>query len=80
MRRLLVVTTVAVALGGAPAALAQQSPPPERTLGAQGRGELELAPDVGTFRAVVRRTSPTSRGARDATNRRLAATCRACVR
>ncbi len=68
MRRFAVLT-IAFALLAAPGASAQE--PAERTLGVQGRGELELAPDVGTFDAVVRRTSPTSRGARDAANRRL---------
>jgi len=69
MRRLAAVLTLAAALLAAPGALAQE--PADRTLGVQGRGELELAPDVGTFDAVVRRTSPTSRGARDAANKRL---------
>jgi uncharacterized protein YggE len=69
MSRLLAVLTLACALLAAPGAFAQE--PAERTLGVQGRGELELAPDVGTFKAVVQRTSPTSRGARNATNVRL---------
>ncbi len=69
MRRLAAVLTLAAALLAAPGALAQE--PADRTLGVQGLGELELAPDVGEFEAVVRRTSPTSRGARDAANMRL---------
>ncbi len=67
MRRSLALLTLTLAL--APAARAQE--PPERTLGVQGRGEVELAPDVGSFDAAVRRTSPTSAGARDAANGRL---------
>ena len=71
MRRLPVVPIlVATALLTAPAAALAQEPA-DRTLGVQGLGEVELAPDVGTFQAVVRRTAPTSRGARDAANRRL---------
>lgn len=66
MRRLLPVLLVLVL---APAAHAQE--PADRTLGVQGLGEVELAPDVGTFDAVVRRTSPTSAGARNAANVRL---------
>ncbi len=69
MLRRLLVPIVAVALLTAPVARAQE--PADRTLGVQGLGEVELAPDVGTFQAIVRRTAPTSRGARDAANRRL---------
>lgn len=69
MRRLTALLVLALTLLAAPAAVAQQ--PAERTLGVQGLGEVELAPDVGTFDAVVRRTAPTSRGARDAANGRL---------
>ncbi len=69
MRRLAAVLTLTFTLLAAPGALAQE--PADRTLGVQGLGELELAPDVGEFDAVVRRTSPTSRGARDAANSRL---------
>jgi uncharacterized protein YggE len=69
MRRLAAVLTLAAALLAAPGALAQE--PADRTLGVQGLGELELAPDVGEFEAEVVRTSPTSRGARDLANRRL---------
>ena len=69
MLRHLVALTAALALLAAPAAVAQE--PADRTLGVQGLGEVELAPDVGTFEAVVRRTAPTSAGARDAANGRL---------
>lgn len=71
MSRLLAVLTLACALLAAPGASAQA--PPERTLGVQGLGEVELVPDVGTFDAVVRRMSPSSRGARVAANGRLSA-------
>lgn len=71
MRRLAIASLITGTLLVAPAAHAQQAAAPDRTLGAQGRGQVELAPDVGTFRAVVRRTAPTSGGARDAANRRL---------
>ncbi len=68
MRRLILVLAATSMLLAAPAA-AQQ--PADRTLGVQGLGEVELAPDVGSFDAVVRRTAPTSRGARNAANVRL---------
>lgn len=69
MRRLALFLTLLATLGAAPPASAQE--PADRTLGVQGLGEVELAPDVGTFQAVVRRTAPTSRGARAAANGRL---------
>lgn len=69
MRRLAAVLTLAAALLAPAAGSAQE--PADRTLGVQGRGEVELAPDVGSFSATVQRTSPTSRGARNAANQRL---------
>ncbi len=68
MRRLAAVLTLAAALAAPGAAHAQE---PERTLGVQGLGEVELAPDVGTFEAVVRRTAATSAAARGSANVRL---------
>lgn len=72
MRRLVAALTLSLALLAAPSAGAQE-PAGERTLGVQGQGEVELAPDVGSFEAVVRRTAPTSAGARDLANARLVA-------
>lgn len=66
-----VVLVAATALLAAPAAASAQEP--AHTLAVQGLGEVELAPDVGTFRAEVRRTAPTSAAARTAANGRLAA-------
>lgn len=70
MRRLAAALTLSLALLAAPSAGAQEAAG-EHTLGVQGRGAVELAPDVGSFDAVVRRTAPTSAGARDLANTRL---------
>ena len=69
MRSVVVATFVLAALAVPGAARAAD----EHTLGVQGQGEVELAPDVGTFSAEVRRTAPTSAGARSAANGRLQA-------
>lgn len=69
MRRLPVVLLTLVALG-APAS-ARAADPAEQTLGVQGTGEVELAPDVGSFDAEVDRIAATSAGARNAANVRL---------
>ncbi|MEV4423553.1 SIMPL domain-containing protein [Patulibacter sp. NPDC049589] len=64
----LILTLAALA---APAA-ARAEDPVAPTLGVQGQGEVELAPDVGSFEAGVRRVAATSAGARGAANARLA--------
>lgn len=70
MRRLPVLLLTIAALG-APATARADEPAPEHTLGVQGRGDVELTPDVGSFDAEVRRVGATSAGARNAANVRL---------
>jgi uncharacterized protein len=47
------------------------------TIAADGTGTATLAPDLADFAAGVERVAPTSRGARTAANRRIAAVVRA---
>jgi uncharacterized protein len=70
MRRLPLLL-VALAALAVPASAGAQQAADQHTLGVQGLGEVERAPDVGSFSAEVRRTAPTSAGARAATNGRL---------
>ena len=75
MRPLLVLTLFA--LLAVPAAA--QTPPVDTTptISADGLGTATLTADVADFAAGVERVAPTSRGARNAANRRMAAVLRA---
>jgi uncharacterized protein len=71
MRPLLVLALFA--LLAAPAAAQTQPVDTTPTIAADGLGTATLTPDVADFGAAVERLAPTSRGARNATNRRMAA-------
>jgi uncharacterized protein YggE len=75
MRTLLVLALFA--LLAAPAAA--QTPPVDTTptIAADGQGTATLTPDVADFTAGVERVAPTSHGARNAANRRMAAVLKA---
>jgi uncharacterized protein YggE len=74
MRSLLVLALFG--LLAAPAA-AQQPVDTTPTIAADGQGTATLTPDVADFSAGVERIAPTSRGARNATNRRIDAVLKA---
>ncbi|MDA0165107.1 SIMPL domain-containing protein [Solirubrobacter ginsenosidimutans] len=65
------------ALLAAPAAAQQQPIDTTPTIAADGQGTATLTPDVADFSAGVERVAPTSRGARNATNRRIDAVLKA---
>jgi uncharacterized protein YggE len=67
------VGLAAFALLAAPAAAQTQPVDTTPTITADGTGTATLVPDVADFSVGVSRRAPTSRGARDAANRRLAA-------
>jgi uncharacterized protein YggE len=71
MRPLLVLALFA--LLAAPAAAQTQPVDTTPTIAADGVGTATLTPDVADFGAGVERVAPTSRGARNAANRRMAA-------
>jgi uncharacterized protein YggE len=61
----------------APAAAQQQPVDTTPTIAADGQGSATLTPDVADFSAGVERVAPTSRAARNATNRRIDAVLKA---
>src|SRR3954469_9284987 len=67
------VGLAAFALLAAPATAQTQPVDTTPTITADGTGTATLVPDVADFSAGVERVAPTSRGARNAANRRLAA-------
>jgi uncharacterized protein YggE len=72
------VGLAAFALLAAPAAAQTQQPiDTTPTITADGTGTATLTPDVADFAAGVARAAPTSRGARTAANRRMAAVLKA---
>ena len=71
------VGLAAFALLAAPAAAQTQPVDTTPTLTADGTGNATLTPDVADFAAGVARIAPTSRGARNAANRRMAAVLKA---
>ena len=71
------VGLAAFALLAAPAAAQTQPVDTTPTLTADGSGTATLTPDVADFAAGVARIAPTSRGARNAANRRMAAVLKA---
>ncbi|WP_028065570.1 SIMPL domain-containing protein [Solirubrobacter soli] len=75
--RLFLVGLAAFVLLAAPAAAQTQPVDTTPTITADGVGSATLTPDVADFAAGVSRAAPTSRGARDAANRRMAAVLRA---
>jgi uncharacterized protein YggE len=75
MRPFLVLTLFA--LLAAPAAAQTTPVDTTPTITADGLGSATLTPDVADFFAGVERVAPTSRGARNAANRRMAAVLRA---
>src|SRR3954452_25502769 len=75
MRPFLVLTLFA--LLAAPAAAQTTPVDTTPTITADGLGTATLTPDVADFFAGVERVAPTSRGARNAANRRMAALLRA---
>jgi uncharacterized protein len=76
MRPFLVGLALFAALA-APAAAQTQPVDTTPLISADGVGTATLTPDVADFAAGVSRIAPTSRGARDATNRRMAAVLKA---
>jgi uncharacterized protein YggE len=71
------VGLAAFALLAAPAAAQTQPVDTTPTITADGTGTATLTPDVADFTAGVERAAPTSRGARNAANRRMAAILKA---
>src|SRR3954447_7610342 len=76
MRPFLVGLALFAALA-APAAAQTQPVDTTPLISADGVGTATLTPDVADFAAGVARAAPTSRGARNAANRRLAAVLKA---
>ena len=75
--RSFLIGLAAFALLAAPAAAQTQPVDTTPTITADGSGTATLTPDVADFFAGVARIAPTSRGARNAANRRMAAVLKA---
>jgi uncharacterized protein len=75
--RFFLVGLAAFALLAAPAAAQTQPVDTTPTITADGTGTATLTPDVADFTAGVERAAPTSRAARTAANRRMAAILKA---
>jgi uncharacterized protein len=75
--RTFLIGLAAFALLAAPAAAQTQPVDTTPTITADGSGTATLTPDVADFFAGVARVAPTSRGARTAANRRMAAVLKA---
>jgi uncharacterized protein len=75
--RTFLVGLAAFALLAAPAAAQTQPVDTTPTITADGVGTATLTPDLADFAAGVSRAAPTSRGARNATNRRMSAVLKA---
>jgi uncharacterized protein len=78
MRAALLIALAALAASAAPAA-AQTAVDTTPTITADGLGTVMLAPDLANFTAGVDRVAPTSAGARNSANGRIAAVRRAAV-
>jgi uncharacterized protein len=72
--RLVLLAVSALALLASPASAQTTDTTP--LVSADGIGSAQLTPDIAEFTVTVSRLAPTSAGARDATNRRIAAVLR----